>query len=64
MFFRARISYKTFSWPIMPKKKKLEKGHFSDQNQGLTPFKKCQFFDFLNFLLLYPGKAFFRAKIS
>ena len=30
-----------------------------DQNHGLTPLKKCEFFDFLNFLFLYPRKAFF-----
>ena len=33
-------------------KKKLEKWPFLDQNHGLTPLKKCQFFDFLNFLFL------------
>ena len=33
-------------------KKKLEKWPFLDQNHGLTPLEKCQFFDFLNFLIL------------
>ena len=33
-------------------KKKLEKWPFFDQNHGLTPLEKCQFFDFLNFLFL------------
>ena len=33
----------------MPKKKKLEKWSFLDQNHGLTPLEKWQFFDFLNF---------------
>ena len=33
-------------------KKKLEKWPFVDQNHGLTPFEKCQFFDYLNFLFL------------
>ena len=33
-------------------KKKLEKWPFLDQNHGLTPLKKCQFFDFLNILFL------------
>ena len=28
------------------KKKKLEKWPFLDQNLGLTPLEKCQFFDF------------------
>ena len=63
-FFRSRISSKIFSWPILPKKKKLEKWPFLDQNQGLTPLEKCQFFDFLNFLILQPRKAFFRSRIS
>ena len=33
-------------------KKKLEKWPFLDQNHGLTPLEKCQFFDFFNFLFL------------
>ena len=33
-------------------KKKLEKWQFLDQNHGLTPLEKSQFFDFLNFLFL------------
>ena len=33
-------------------KKKLEKWPFLDQNHGLTPLEKCQFFDFLNLLFL------------
>ena len=41
------------------KKKKLEKWQFLDKNHGLTPLKKSQFFDFLNFLFLQPRKAFF-----
>ena len=56
--FGSRISCKTFSWPILPKKEKLEKSPFLDQNHGLTPLEKCQFFDFLNFLFLQPRKAF------
>ena len=35
-----------------------------EQNPGLTPLEKCQFFDFLNFLCLLPRKAFFRSRIS
>ena len=49
--FRLSKLY-AFSWPILPKKKKLEKWPFFDQNHGLTPLEKCQFFDFLNFLFL------------
>ena len=45
-------------------KKKLEKWSFLEQNHGLTPLEKCQFFDFLNFLFLLPRKAFFRSRIS
>ena len=48
-FYSCRISSKTFSWPILPRKKKLEKWPFLDQNHGLTSSEKCQFFDFLNF---------------
>ena len=33
-------------------KKKLEKWPFLDQNHGLNPLEKWQFFDFLNFLFL------------
>ena len=34
------------------KKEKIEKWQFLDQNHGLTPLEKCQFFHFLNFLFL------------
>ena len=40
-------------------KKKLKKWPFLDQNHGLTPLEKCQFFHFLIFLFLQPRKAFF-----
>ena len=45
-------------------KKKSEKWPFLDQNHGLTPLEKCEFFDFLNFLFLQLRKAFFRSRIS
>ena len=35
-----------------------------DQNHGLTPLEKTQFFDFFNFLFLYPRMALFRWRIS
>ena len=57
--FRSRILYKTFSWSILPKKKKFEKQPFLVQNHGLTPLEKCQFFDFFNCLFLQPREAFF-----
>ena len=44
-------------------KKKVRKMAIFDQNHGLTPLEKCQFFDFLDFLFLYPRKAFFRSRI-
>ena len=44
--------------------KKLEKWPFLDQNHGLTPLEKCQFFDFFNFLFIQPRQAFIRSRIS
>ena len=116
-FFRSRISQNTFSWPMMPQKKKnlekwlffdqnhgkmsifllyellvfialkgvflvleciikdiflayialkkkLKKWPFLDENHGLTPLEKSQFFDYLNFFFLQPRKAFFCSRIS
>ena len=64
-FYRSRLSEEKFSLPIFAKKKeKLEKWPFLDQNHGLIPLEKCQFFDFLNFLFLQARKAFFRSRIS
>ena len=62
-FFRFRILQNTFSWPILPKKKRDRKRLFLDQNHGLTPLEKSQFFDFLNFVFLWARKAFFRSRI-
>ena len=62
--FGSRISLKTFSRPILPRKKGLEKWPFLGQNHLLTPLKKCQFFDFFNFLFLELRKAFFGSRIS
>ena len=45
-------------------KKKFQQWPFLNQNHGLTPLEKCQFFDFLNFLFLQPKKAFFPSRIS
>ena len=55
---------KTFSIPILPKKKKIEKWPFLNQNHGLTRLQKCHFSVFLNFFFLQPRKAFFRSTIS
>ena len=46
------------------KKKSWKNGHFLDQNHGLTPLEKCQFFDFLNFFFSQPRMAFFRFRMS
>ena len=45
-FFRSRISKNRFSWPILPKKKKMEKWPIFEQNHRLTPLEKYQFFEF------------------
>ena len=44
-------------------KKKNGKWLFLDQNHGLTPFEKGQFFHFLNFLFLQPRRVFFVSRI-
>ena len=53
---------KDIFWCILLKKKKLEKWPFLDQNHGLSPLGKCQFFDCLNFLFLQPRKLLFFLK--
>ena len=63
-FFSLQNIVKTFSWPILNKKKKLTNPPFLDPNHGLTPLKKCQFFDFLNLFFLQSRQAFFRSRIS
>ena len=45
-------------------RKMIEKWPYWDQNHGLTPLEKCQFFDFQNFLFLLPTKALFRSRLS
>ena len=75
--FGSRISLKTFSWLILPKKNPLtffwpilsekkswKNGYFLGKNHGLTPLEKRQFFDFVNFLFLQSRKAFFGSRIS
>ena len=46
------------------KKKKCKNRQFFDQNYGLTPLEKSQFFIFFNSLFLQHIKAFFRSRIS
>ena len=43
---------KGFYLPCTSEKKELNKWQYFDQNHGLTPLEKCQFFDFMNFLFL------------
>ena len=43
---------KTFSYPVIPQEKKVVKWPILDQNHGLTPLEKSQFFDFSNFVFL------------
>ena len=57
-FFVLEYLKRIFPGPYSEKKKKFEKRPFLDQNDGLTPSEKSQFFDFLNFLFLSPRKAF------
>ena len=47
------LEYRKRHFPsLYCKKRKLEKWPFLDQNRGLTPLGKCQFFDFFNLLFL------------
>ena len=62
--FSFQNNVKDIFLPYIAVKKWFEKQPFLDQNHGLTPLEKCQFFDFLNLLFLQPRKAFFRSKIS
>ena len=59
VFFLFQNIVKHISWPILPKRKRWKKRPILDQNHGLTPFEKSQFFDFLHFLFLQPRKTFF-----
>ena len=61
--FGSGISFKTFSWLILPKKKKWKNGYFWAKTMG-NPFKKCQFFDFLKFLFLQIRNSLFGSRIS
>ena len=51
-FFVVEYRKKHFPGLYCLKKKNPKNGHFLDQNHALTPLEKCQFFDFLNYLLL------------
>ena len=57
-FYRSRISWKTFSWPILPQKK-LEKWPFLDQNHGLTLWKNVNFSTFWTSSFYILERSFF-----
>ena len=57
-FFCSRISQKTFSWPIFPKKKFGKMSIFGPK-PWFIPFGKMSTLGFLNFLFLQPRKALF-----
>ena len=56
--FSLQIIVKDIFLAYIGLNKKLKKWPFLDQNHGLTPLQKCQFFDFLNFLFLQARKLF------
>ena len=58
-FFSFQNIVKDIFLAYIAKIEKLEKRPFLDQNHGLTPLEKCQFFNFLKILFLQPRKAFF-----
>ena len=58
VFFRFRISQKTFPWPIVPKKR-LEKWPFFDENQGLSPLEKNSIFRLFELLVFIAQKGVF-----
>ena len=61
--FSFQIIVKVIFLTNIALQKRLEKWHNLDQNHGLTPFEKCQFSKFWNFLFLLPRKAFFQSRI-
>ena len=61
-FFVLEYQKRHFPGLYWLKKKKLGNWPFLDQNHGLTPLEKFQFFDFLNLLFLQSKKAIFRQK--
>ena len=63
-FFVLEYRKRDFPGLYCLKKKNLEKWQFLDENHGLTPLEKCEFFDFLNFVFLKPREAFFLPRIS
>ena len=58
-FFVLEYRKRHFPGLYCLRKKSWKNGHSSEQNHGLTPLEKCQFFDLLNLLFLQPRKEFF-----
>ena len=50
-FFRCKISKKTFSWLILPKKKSLEKWPFLEKKPWVNPFGKKSIFRLFELLV-------------
>ena len=51
--------YKTYFPGLYCLKKEMEKWPFFDQNRGLTPLKRSQFFDYLKFFFYRLERRFF-----
>ena len=58
-FFRSRISEETFSRPILPKKKEIEKMAIFRQQPWVNPFEKMSIFRLLELLLFIALKGVF-----
>ena len=63
-FFVLEYRKRRFSALYCLKKKSSKNGHFWTKTMGQPLQKKCQFFDSLNFLFLYPRKVSFCSRIS
>ena len=59
VFFVVEYRKRHFSGLYCLKQKKFQKWPFLDQNHGLTPLKKCQFFDFGNSCFYSLDRRFF-----
>ena len=50
VFSRSRISSKTFSWPILPKKKKVRKMAIFGPKPWVNPIAKMTIFELVVFI--------------
>ena len=57
-FFRSRISLRTFSWPILPKKKSWKNGHFGPK-PWVNRFGKNSIFRLFELLVFIAEKGVF-----